>query len=274
MKRISILLAVLFACSGSVFAQFGSPVKAKDNLSTATTAAQAHASDAALYSVIGDSAHADGTAYAWVHYFYSSSHDSIYAVTVVAGYPVVGASTSSTVNSSNVVGTPWVNSDVAMATAEAHGGSTFRYSNPTAYVSMVLGKKIYPVNPAQTIWLITYSTTTSALVIAVDSAGNYLAQLSGVNEPMAAPSAISLNQNYPNPFSASTAISFTLNTPQNVTLAVYNQIGEQVATLVSGKMEAGAHSVAFDASNLSEGIYFYKLTANGVTQTRRMTVVK
>jgi len=269
-----ILLAVLFACSCSAFAQFGTSSLAKDNLTAATTSAQARASDAVLYQVVGDSAQSNGKALLWIYSFYSQLKDSIYDVSVVFGFPAVAASTSSTVNASSAVGTPWVNSDVAMATAELHGGSQFRSANPSAAVVMSLSKGLYPPNPAQTVWLVIYTTSSSALVVAVDSAGNYLGQVSAVNEPLAVPNAVSLSQNYPNPFSASTAISFTLNTQQNVSLAVFNELGQQISTLANGKMNAGAHSVSFDASNLPQGVYFYKLTTGGVTETRQMIIVK
>ncbi|MBK7141977.1 MAG: DUF4397 domain-containing protein [bacterium] len=88
------------------------------------------------------------------------------------------------------------------------------------------------------------------------------------------PSEFALDQNYPNPFNPTTTISFSLPTPSDVSLKVYNVIGQEVASLVEGPMGAGAHTVQFDATNLSSGIYFYRLTAGGVTQSKKMSLLK
>jgi len=83
-----------------------------------------------------------------------------------------------------------------------------------------------------------------------------------------------LFQNYPNPFNPSTTISF--NIPENdfVTLSVFNVIGEKVSTLVNSNMQAGKHSVTFDATNLSTGIYFYEIQAGNFTSIKKMILLK
>jgi len=72
-----------------------------------------------------------------------------------------------------------------------------------------------------------------------------------------------LGQNYPNPFNPSTNISFTLPESGNVVLKVYNSIGQEVATLINNHLEAGFHSIDFNADNLASGVYVYRLEANG-----------
>ena len=74
-----------------------------------------------------------------------------------------------------------------------------------------------------------------------------------------------LNQNYPNPFNSSAIVSFGLPESAPVALKVYDVLGREVATLVSGKMAAGTHIVTFDASHLPSGVYFYRLEVNGAT---------
>lgn len=99
----------------------------------------------------------------------------------------------------------------------------------------------------------------------------------GVSIPVASdmPQQISLNQNYPNPFNPSTIISYELPNSERVTLQVYNVYGQLIQTLVSDQqMNAGAHQVQFDASNLASGIYIYRLTAGEFTQSARMTLIK
>ena len=71
-----------------------------------------------------------------------------------------------------------------------------------------------------------------------------------------------------------TTISYALPEAENVTVKVYNTLGEEVATLVNGEQVAGQHDATFDASNLLNGIYFYRLTAGKFSQSGKMTVVR
>ena len=89
------------------------------------------------------------------------------------------------------------------------------------------------------------------------------------------PNAFRLNQNYPNPFNPTTNISFNLANAAEVNLTVYNLLGQKVATLISGKtMTSGAHSIGFDASALSSGVYLYRLEAGSFVSNKRMTLIK
>jgi endoglucanase len=83
-----------------------------------------------------------------------------------------------------------------------------------------------------------------------------------------------LLQNYPNPFNPDTSIPFTLNRLTHVQLEVYNSVGQKIEQLVDRLMQPGHHSVAFDASGLATGVYFYKLTTPSFTQTKKMLLVK
>lgn len=83
-----------------------------------------------------------------------------------------------------------------------------------------------------------------------------------------------LEQNYPNPFNPATSISYSIPQNEFVTLKVYDVIGNEVATLVNTLQESGKHDVTFNASNLSSGIYFYKLTAGNSIQIKKMMLVK
>jgi hypothetical protein len=88
------------------------------------------------------------------------------------------------------------------------------------------------------------------------------------------PASVSLHANYPNPFNAETVISFDLPEAGQVSLEVYNLMGQKIATLIDGNMPAGQHSVTWDASQYSSGVYFYRLAAGEKVFTRRMTLLK
>ncbi|MEO8666029.1 MAG: SBBP repeat-containing protein [Ignavibacteria bacterium] len=102
--------------------------------------------------------------------------------------------------------------------------------------------------------------------------------ISGINF---IPDKFSLGQNYPNPFNPSTRISFSIPNPQYILLKVYDVLGNEVAVLEDEKKNAGSYEVEFDTrsvrqeSNLSSGIYFYRLEADGeIIDTKRMVLLK
>ncbi|MEO8209560.1 MAG: T9SS type A sorting domain-containing protein [bacterium] len=83
-----------------------------------------------------------------------------------------------------------------------------------------------------------------------------------------------LYQNFPNPFNPATIISYKVNEGGFVTLKVYNLVGQVVRTLVNEYQGVGTYSEQFEASELSAGIYLYKLQVNGFTSVKRMTLIK
>jgi len=89
-----------------------------------------------------------------------------------------------------------------------------------------------------------------------------------------APAAFSVDQNSPNPFNPTTTISFSLARSGDVTVDVFNVAGQKVDTLVDGFMDAGQHSIVWDASGHSAGVYFYTVKSGGFSRTMKMTLVK
>jgi hypothetical protein len=83
-----------------------------------------------------------------------------------------------------------------------------------------------------------------------------------------------LYQNYPNPFNPSTRIRYAIEKESTVLLKVYDILGNDIATLVSGVKPAGIYEVTFDAENLPGGIYFYRLTANQFSETKKLILIK
>jgi hypothetical protein len=95
-----------------------------------------------------------------------------------------------------------------------------------------------------------------------------------VNPNKNTPYTFLLLSNYPNPFNSTTQISFTLPITSKVTLNIYNITGRYIMTLLDGWFDAGAHSVTFDGSNLSSGIYFYELATEENSMVRKAILLK
>jgi hypothetical protein len=90
----------------------------------------------------------------------------------------------------------------------------------------------------------------------------------------AAPSQFALLGNFPNPFNPTTALSYQLSAYSRVSLRVYDTAGREVAELVKGWREAGAHEVTFDATGLPSGIYLARLQAGELTAVQKLVLLK
>lgn len=88
------------------------------------------------------------------------------------------------------------------------------------------------------------------------------------------PGGITLDENRPNPFSASTSITFSIQESGTVRLSVYDLYGRLMKEIINGRRNAGRYTHTFSASELPSGVYLYRLEANGQTLTRRMSVIK
>jgi len=88
------------------------------------------------------------------------------------------------------------------------------------------------------------------------------------------PKSFVLQQNYPNPFNPKTVISYQLSVHSQVSLNIYNIIGQRISTLVDRPQSAGSYSVNFEANNLPSGTYFYTLRAGSKVQSKRMVLKK
>ncbi len=109
----------------------------------------------------------------------------------------------------------------------------------------------------------------------------YFDDLVSVDDDENIPTKFNLEQNYPNPFNPTTTINYSIPvetrrgvSPQNVLLKVYDILGTEIATLVNKEQSAGNYSVAFNASNLPTGIYFYQIKAGQFFETKKMLLIK
>lgn len=99
--------------------------------------------------------------------------------------------------------------------------------------------------------------------------------ITGVENPSTiVPSNYSLEQNFPNPFNPTTTINYSLPVATDVSLKVYDALGNEVMSLVNGFKNAGTHSITMNASELTSGIYFYKLQAGNFVATKKLTLIK
>ncbi|MBK7631523.1 MAG: T9SS type A sorting domain-containing protein [Ignavibacteriales bacterium] len=88
------------------------------------------------------------------------------------------------------------------------------------------------------------------------------------------PKVFALEQNYPNPFNPTTTIKYSVPTSGLVNLSIFNVLGEKVTDLINKEVEAGSYELNFNASNLSSGVYFYKLEAGSFTSIKKMMLIK
>ncbi len=100
--------------------------------------------------------------------------------------------------------------------------------------------------------------------------------VSAVNDNESVPTEFSLSQNYPNPFNPSTTIKFSipLGNQHVVSLRIYTLLGEEITTLVNKALQPGVYEITFDATDLTSGIYYYRLESDNYSSTRKMLVLK
>ncbi|MCL5030912.1 MAG: T9SS type A sorting domain-containing protein [Bacteroidetes bacterium] len=114
------------------------------------------------------------------------------------------------------------------------------------------------------------------VVVGTFGNGVYSSKISvtGIDEEKNIPLAYSLSQNYPNPFNPGTIINYQLSASGNVTLKIYNVLGNEVKTLVDGFQPQGKYSVNFNASYLASGVYFYKIITGNFVSVKKMLLLK
>ena len=113
-----------------------------------------------------------------------------------------------------------------------------------------------------------FSTVTTTATLTASSSITAVEDLGGF------PTEFSLMQNYPNPFNPTTSIRFALPKDSDVKLTVFNMLGQEVATLFNGTLNAGIHKVDFDASKLTSGLYLYRIEAGNFISVKKMLLMK
>ena len=104
---------------------------------------------------------------------------------------------------------------------------------------------------------------------------DFVGWVTDVNNETGLPVSYSVSQNYPNPFNPSTKINYTLPVTGNVTLKIYNILGQEVRTLINNELKsAGKYTIDFNASNLASGVYLYRLQAGDFVRVKKMMLLK
>jgi hypothetical protein len=151
---------------------------------------------------------------------------------------------------------------------------------PAGYLTLDTVNRVIDLGNGSTMWTRLYVTDATGegagmmLPGFVPGAINVLVP-TGVNDNGSSlPHEFALQQNYPNPFNPSTVIKFSLPMASHVKMDIFNILGQNVITLLDENMAAGNHQVNFDASSYPSGIYFYRWTHTGGSETRKMILVK
>jgi hypothetical protein len=187
-------------------------------------------------------------------------------------------------------GTNWTNISGNLPDSPTNDGLIYHPGYSTSYYLVAMDIGVFMTSDWGTTWIelanglpntvamhLDYNLSANKIRIGTHGRGTY--EISGylnyiVNYNNEIPKNYELSQNYPNPFNPSTRIKFAIKQNEFVNLVVYDILGKKVSTLLDKKLDAGTYEVNFDGSNLSSGIYFFKLTTNNFSEVRKMMLTK
>ena len=203
------------------------------------------------------------------------------AIAQISMPDVIGDNMEVTVEAGIDVGGVLVSIDhsgVELGVPLANSGMELLYHDADGVMNVVVYSMDANVLPAGSSTLFTIPVLSNsggsmsfAEVSSADSYGRLMETVASLVAPL--PTAYTVEQNYPNPFNARTQIGVALPEASDVNVDIYSITGQLVET-ISGYYEAGNHSITWNASDVSSGIYFYKVTAGDFSQTMKMTLLK
>ena len=187
-------------------------------------------------------------------------------------------------------GTNWANISGNLPDSPTNDGLIYHPGYSTSYYLVAMDIGVFMTSSWGATWTelanglpntvamhLDYNLSANKIRIGTHGRGTY--EISGylnyiVNYNNEIPKNYELSQNYPNPFNPSTRIKFAIKQNEFVNLVVYDMLGKKVSTLLDKNLDAGTYEVNFDGSNLSSGIYFFKLTTNNFSEVRKMMLTK
>ena len=263
------------------------PVTASTYLVTAKLIANEYAPDQVLRGIgihadpKGIDVGLDGTAPMWVYQFYSPSLEFPTVVIMSSFFTMADTTMEGFPSTGKTIPENFIDSDIAMAVADANGGHDFEAQHNIVRRTLYGGNmwsERFLQDSTKIIWVAEYEAIepdSSSLIfrVFVDMISGQL--ITGAHKPkVSIPYAYSLSQNYPNPFNPTTVIRFSLPQRENIRLEVFDLLGKEAATLVNEPVGAGEHSVIFDARNFPAGVYFYQIQAGAFVKTKKLIVLR
>ncbi|MEQ8525321.1 T9SS type A sorting domain-containing protein [Gracilimonas sp.] len=246
-----------------------------------------------IYQIIMGAAGTLDNVYIDNFYFYKTSPATIESFSLVA--PADGASLSLTGEASTEVEISWSeaesNQDVSYTwhadapegdfsdpllsiPADNNGAGTTLTLTYQALDDALAGLGVEEGGSIDIIWTVTATAGDSTRFAEMPYDLSLTRGMLTSNEVETSPDEFALDQNYPNPFNPTTNISYQIPSVAAVTLTVYDITGREIARFSEGRKAPGSYSVTFDASNLSSGMYIYRIEAGNFTATKKMMLIK
>jgi len=251
-------------------------IKAKEKLKEAQTSANNVSPDAMLYAITSiatlDTAGKDLSGF---YFYYSSSLDtgiSVATFFIVVGPGIIGPTLPGSVV--RLLTSNFVDSDVALNTAENAGGRTFRQNHPDYTIFATVFKIPGFPDTTRPYWTVIYSDTSDTEIYFIDGITGQIVPIGISNISTEIPDDYCLYQNYPNPFNPSTKIKFDIPKSSYVKLTVFDMLGREVEVLINEKVQPGSYEYYWDAYKYTSGVYFYRLQSDGFVQVRKMLLIK
>ncbi len=274
----SIVVLPYFQTTGQI------KMTAKHLIKVADSIAITYANNMYLIGVYATNTNIDTNGYAdkWLYRYYSIDSTDIWNS---KEYYFIGQNNQIMFYNSYRVGADsahvakrWMDSDSALLIAQRVKGSDLSKQFPTYTVSAQLMPETYP--QLHTIWQINYwCDDDSTRSVKIDANTGEIIRVwveTGVNDSKdkLLPIHFELYQNFPNPFNPITNFSFYISSRSYVSLKIYDVLSREVVSLISEDLLAGNHSIKWDASNYSSGIYFYRLQVGYYSQIKKLVFLK
>lgn len=275
MKKIITLLLFILALSNLSYCQF--KIKAKDKFLQAQQKANTMAPDPVLYAITSStSLDTTGKDLSWLYYYYSNSLDTgIIVTTTFAGalLAVYGPNLPGVVI--RLLTDNFVNSDVAILAAENAGGRQFRYTHSGVTITAMVYKLPLAPDTTRPYWTVIYrDSSNNFLPFIIDGITGSIISIGVRQISSIEPAQFSLSQNYPNPFNTTTVIKYALKKKTRVNLSLYDINGKEIFKLVEQVQDIGEYEYKLNVSNLSSGVYFYRLDVDDFTDVKKMLLLK